>query len=578
MTLTDISFFKDQETARMISSVEDGEFEPSIKILEKALRLAERSGDLTCQAYAKVRLARYYFNASYIVQALDWVNRALILEPKLPRLSPVRQYVIKEIAGIYVDFGAYRMSAPYFREVLRISEVRDTLPNARVYRYCSDYAIFGLQKSGKVDSAFIYYRKAIYFARKIKKYFWESAAYNNYGMALAEFGNKDSALYMYTKALQKLEMRDRHDSLFACSIRDNLGQLYETEERWDEALNLFTQNYICFSKYRNDVQRHINAAVRSAKMLLFLNRIPEAKERSAAVDVLVRACDYENFQKTFAIVNDFKIRLAKETGNWREVANLMGKRIRYNDSLAKIELTTKPIILENIILKTNADFQKSIELSGLREKEANEDARATRLAIYLVTLIGVLVIVAIYVIYRRNSFKNKAKLVEEEYRRELAEVKFRNEVLTKEKLNNELDQKKRDLTDYALALSQKKKILDEVISSLARIKKSGNPAGEVQDLIVVLKSQLKGNANLSMNPGDIEHVNAEFFDKLKNHCPDLSVTERDLCGLLRLKFSPKEISALRNIAPASVRISKFRIKKKLQLNAETDLTDFLSRL
>ncbi|HYG51483.1 MAG TPA: hypothetical protein VD905_11305, partial [Flavobacteriales bacterium] len=94
----------------------------------------------------------------------------------------------------------------------------------------------------------------------------------------------------------------------------------------------------------------------------------------------------------------------------------------------------------------------------------------------------------------------------------------------------------------------------------------------------ILKNQLKGDMKMSVDPGQIEHLNAAFFDKLKNICPDLSVSERDLCGLLRLKFSSKEISAMRNIAPASVRISKFRLKKKLELDAGTNLEDFLLKL
>ncbi|HYG52675.1 MAG TPA: tetratricopeptide repeat protein, partial [Flavobacteriales bacterium] len=475
VSLTDARFFKDKKAAALVASADNLQPGVALKTIHKALAMAKQSGDLACQAYASVRLAKVYFGQSDIVQALDWANRCMVFESKLKRFSPVRQYLMKEIGFIYADFGAYRMAAPYLREALHISEVRDTLPNSRIYRYCSDYAIFGLQKAGKYDSAFLFYKKAIQYTQKIKNYFWESAAYNNYGMALFEYGYKNRAKNAYEKAFNILRMANGNDSLFACSIRDNIAQLYALEGKWDQALALYNTNYEYFSQHRNDDHRHINACIRSADMMLQLGEIDEAKKRAQMVEPILQVSNPNMRYRTFTIVNDFNIKLMQRLGKWKEANALLQKRIHFNDSLAKIDLNIKPIILENIVLKTAADFQKNIELARFGEKEANESAKLNRMIIYQVVLIGIIVIIATVVLYRRNYFKNKAVLIEETYRRELAEVKFRNEQLTKEKLSNELMQQKRDLTDYALALSQKKKILDEIIGSLSRIKKSKNP-------------------------------------------------------------------------------------------------------
>jgi len=48
-----------------------------------------------------------------------------------------------------------------------------------------------------------------------------------------------------------------------------------------------------------------------------------------------------------------------------------------------------------------------------------------------------------------------------------------------------------------------------------------------------------------------------------------------LCAYLRLNLSSKEIAQLLNISLKGVEISRYRVRKKLQLSTETNLYDFL---
>jgi DNA-binding CsgD family transcriptional regulator len=43
-------------------------------------------------------------------------------------------------------------------------------------------------------------------------------------------------------------------------------------------------------------------------------------------------------------------------------------------------------------------------------------------------------------------------------------------------------------------------------------------------------------------------------------------------------FSTKEIASILNISTRGVEISRYRLRKKMELDAGTNLTDYLSRL
>jgi hypothetical protein len=178
--------------------------------------------------------------------------------------------------------------------------------------------------------------------------------------------------------------------------------------------------------------------------------------------------------------------------------------------------------------------------------------------------------------YRRRVDRVKARHQAETFRRELAELGLKNERLENEQLNQQLEMKQRDITDYALAYSQRRKIFEEILENLKQIKRSPHPEKGLQELIIALKGKQDGEGKLNLEAPHIDKVNHAFFDKLRQNYPGLGASELELCGMIRLGYSAKDIAAIRNIAPASVRIAKTRLKKKLSLGPEMSLEAFLN--
>jgi len=65
---------------------------------------------------------------------------------------------------------------------------------------------------------------------------------------------------------------------------------------------------------------------------------------------------------------------------------------------------------------------------------------------------------------------------------------------------------------------------------------------------------------------------------MKTQFPQLTSTDLKMCTYLELKLATKEIAQLMNITPRGVEISRYRLRKKLQLPTGQTLNDFLSEI
>ncbi|MEN9337239.1 MAG: hypothetical protein RLZZ500_2226 [Bacteroidota bacterium] len=76
----------------------------------------------------------------------------------------------------------------------------------------------------------------------------------------------------------------------------------------------------------------------------------------------------------------------------------------------------------------------------------------------------------------------------------------------------------------------------------------------------------------------LEHANRHFYERLNQRFPEISANDLKLCALTKMNLSIKEMAAILNISPDSVKTARHRLRKKLQLQTEDNLTDFLLNL
>ena len=75
-----------------------------------------------------------------------------------------------------------------------------------------------------------------------------------------------------------------------------------------------------------------------------------------------------------------------------------------------------------------------------------------------------------------------------------------------------------------------------------------------------------------------DKVHSDFVMVVKNKHPEISPSELKLCAYLRMNLSSKEIAQLLNISVRGVEISRYRLRKKLNLASGENLFDYLIQL
>jgi hypothetical protein len=70
-------------------------------------------------------------------------------------------------------------------------------------------------------------------------------------------------------------------------------------------------------------------------------------------------------------------------------------------------------------------------------------------------------------------------------------------------------------------------------------------------------------------------IHGDFLIRLKKEFPALTQSDLRHCAYIKLKFSTKEIANLTNVKDTSIQRSRVRLKKKLRLEQNDNLIDFL---
>ncbi|MUU77017.1 hypothetical protein [Winogradskyella endarachnes] len=139
--------------------------------------------------------------------------------------------------------------------------------------------------------------------------------------------------------------------------------------------------------------------------------------------------------------------------------------------------------------------------------------------------------------------------------------------------------KKKELASQTLHLVQKSSFIQELKENLEKIKNSPELFKvEFRRLVMLLKKESAEDKDWEVFKSYFSEVHNDFDNKIKTIAEDISEKEIRLASFLRMNLTTKEIASMLNVLPDSVLKSKYRLKKKLALNKDVDLTEFLNTL
>lgn len=222
------------------------------------------------------------------------------------------------------------------------------------------------------------------------------------------------------------------------------------------------------------------------------------------------------------------------------------------------------------------------------EVAANDTARSRLLLVVLIIISGMLGLTAIALIARSRKTRRHAEsrlLAQEDEintnNRRLSEMEVQIMKMENDHLQNLLDLKRKETTGVVEKISEQKDFIDGLYSLVQKAEFAQDE--QTRDAILHdVKTQLGLRRNLSGQQEDfyaqVEQLHKDFGVRLSAKFPQLTSQERKLASLLRLEFSTKYIATLLNISPKSVEVERHRLRTKMGLERNQNLTEFIKNI
>lgn len=205
--------------------------------------------------------------------------------------------------------------------------------------------------------------------------------------------------------------------------------------------------------------------------------------------------------------------------------------------------------------------------------------------LYLLLFVGLLLA---YLTRQKKRFEqekaqlhNRHELREAEHQLKVRQSEEAINRLQQEKLEAEVTHKSLELASATMHLVQKNEILNTISTALGKLKARIQQQPELEKEVGRILKMVEVDANFDADwehfSRNFDHVHSDFLKRLGERYGHLSPNEYKLCAYLRMNLSSKEIAALLNISVRGVEASRYRLRKRLGLDTDTNLTDFLIR-
>ena len=208
---------------------------------------------------------------------------------------------------------------------------------------------------------------------------------------------------------------------------------------------------------------------------------------------------------------------------------------------------------------------------------------------FLIYFLLFIFINVLYSYFFKKHNKKKIKLIQdkEQEERERQNKKFEFEklesekqllILKEENLQLEINKKNSELAYSTLNNVKKNELLHDLIKEIQEIDKSvlnNSLHSPINKLIKKINNHLVDKEDWLAFELHFRKAHAQFFYNLRDKHPNLSSNDIKLSAYLKLNLSSKEIASLMNIAISSVEQGRYRLRKKLELDSESSLVNYI---
>ena len=205
---------------------------------------------------------------------------------------------------------------------------------------------------------------------------------------------------------------------------------------------------------------------------------------------------------------------------------------------------------------------------------------------YLLIFAGIAFIFFYFLRIKINKDKRKAYLIQKKkmvrqeimLKQKAQEAENELNILKTEKLKSDIIYKSKELANTTMDIIQKNIMLNDIKKALLELVKE-NPvlkdSHRITYLVRKINKSIEQKEKWVVFEKNFDQVHENFLHRLKEKHPNLTSKDMRLAAYIRMNLSSKEIAPLMNISVRSVEISRYRLRKKIDIEHEKNLYDYL---
>ena len=528
--------------------VDLGKAEESARL---ALQFANAGDDEQTAGLAHARLGDIAFRQDSLVKAEEEYALAIPLLKKTGRYKELIATYLN-LGNRFVEKGNYPDAMGFYLEGLKLSdEVNDTTYLSSLYNNLGVVYI----NLDEYENALEYYTRALHLFENRKDTVNIAGATTNIGTIYLRLGKTGIAEQYYRKGYSLFEKID--NKFGEAHALFKLAQLQQQLKRYDDALKTLLHSL-------KILQSDTSMPVMSKSMFL--------SEIYVNLGVVYLGLDQDKKALTY-LKNGFD--LARKNGQIEIVSlaamnlsRLYKKHKDFETALGYYELhkqySDSVFNDDNIRKLTQTEMQYQFDRK-MKEAEYNAALQAQRQRVRAWIIIAVaiaLLLSLIIVVLLLKLEKNRKKKMQSDMGL----------------LEEKLEHANKELATYVLYLMKKNEFILSIIEKLKKARLDAKT--ENKKVISELINELKSNTGMiSWEEFEVrfQEVHTDFYRKLHEHYPNLTNNEIRLCAFFKLNMTTKEIAAITYQSLNSIKVARYRLRKKLDLSKDESLTAFLSR-
>jgi len=557
-----------------------GNYDKAIAYDKQSLALAEEIGYKDGIARDFQNIAAIYKRQSNYPAALEYDSKSLAIYQQKNDSEGMADCMIG-MANIYVNESNYAKGLEYGFKALAISQ---RIENKFVEGVCLTNIGTAYQEQGNNTKALEYYFKSLTVMQKLENKNSSATILGNIGGIYFEQGNMSQALVyefqalaiskelgskqvisltlntigafyqqqarVYKVAQQNPERRSR--SVYPVSMKDSL---------YTKALSYYFQSLV--------ISREIGE---KKTMVLNLNNIGEVymlqknyRASKAYLDSALTLSISNGEKDNIASCYKDLARLDSATGNYRGAYENNKNYIVYRDSINNNESDRKIARIE-----LGYDFKIKQDSINAVQENTNiikaDESRRKSIVTWSAIIIAILIALSAGVFINGQQIKRKRDKALFELNMMAAEQEKGFLKVEKQHVEKELQLARETLNDYIKTMVGKNELLEQFkidIENLKNLKSKEIDERRVEDIENLNKTTILTEADWTHFKELFDNVHKGFLVRLKEKLPDLTQAEIRLVCLTKLKLDTKQMAGILGVSFATIRQTRYRLRKKL---------------